>query len=187
LHIDSLSPRDGVDVQDHSLPAWVDIVMKAGHTHVGVVGHYIRAPIELSAKQLSARAKVKCIVKEAGSPRSYSCRTDPSDFGFSIDNDGRDRIGKAFQQDKVVAQARQQRLNDGWIGVRAAIIGRLRDFDAKYSFIVSIAETQVDFNFVFAAGVETENRDGEVARLWIEITPRFQISSRIAGLDRPRS
>ena len=50
----------------------------------------------------------------------------------------------------------------------------------------STAETQVDCDAVWAAGVETEDRDGEFASLGIEITPRFQIRSRIAGLDRPR-
>ena len=52
--------------------------------------------------------------------------------------------------------------------------------------VKSTAETQVDYDAVWAAGVETEDRDGEVAILGIEITPRFQIRSRIADLDRPR-
>ena len=52
--------------------------------------------------------------------------------------------------------------------------------------VKSSAETQVDYDLIFAAGVETEDRDGEFAILGIEITPRFQIRSRIAGLDRPR-
>ena len=96
LQIDALSPVDGIDVEDHSLPAWVSIVMKIDDTNVGVVGYYIRAPIELSAKQLSARAKVKCIVEENAVRGFYSCRADPADFGVSVDNDGRDRIGKGF-------------------------------------------------------------------------------------------
>ena len=52
--------------------------------------------------------------------------------------------------------------------------------------VKSTAETQVDYDAVWAAGVETEHRDGELAILGIEITPRFQIRSRIANLDRPR-
>ena len=51
----------------------------------------------------------------------------------------------------------------------------------------SDVETQVDCDAVWAAGVETENRDGELASLWIEITTRFQIRSPIARFDRPRS
>ena len=50
----------------------------------------------------------------------------------------------------------------------------------------SAAETEVDYDAVWAAGVETEDRDGDVAIVGIEITPRFQIRSRIADLDRPR-
>ena len=39
---------------------------------------------------------------------------------------------------------------------------------------------------ICAAGVETEDRDGYVAMLGIEITPRFQIRSRIADFDWSR-
>ena len=50
----------------------------------------------------------------------------------------------------------------------------------------SYGETHVDYDTVCAAGVETEDRDGEIASLGIEITSRFQIGSRVARLDRPR-
>src|SRR5213595_3833440 len=74
------------------------------------------------------------------------------------------------------------------MGIDASDIGRCRDRNSESCvFPKSNCETQVDCDLVCAAGVETENRDGEIASLWIEITPRFQISSRIAGLDRPRS
>jgi hypothetical protein len=52
--------------------------------------------------------------------------------------------------------------------------------------VKSAAETQADYDAVWAPGVETEDRDGYFASLGIEITPRFQIRSRIADLDRPR-
>jgi hypothetical protein len=49
------------------------------------------------------------------------------------------------------------------------------------------AETQVDYDAVCAASIETEDRDGEVASLGIEITPRLQIRARIMDVDRSRS
>ena len=93
LQIDALSLVDGVNVEDHSLPAWVNIVMETGDTNRAIVGHSCRHAIKLSAKKRGAGGNVKCIVEEHAVLGPYSCRTDPSDFGVSIDNDGRDRIG----------------------------------------------------------------------------------------------
>ena len=78
--------------------------MEAGDTNRTIVGHRCRHAIELSAKKRGAGGKVKCIVEENAVVGPYSCRTDPADFGVSVDNDGRDRIGIALQKDKVVAQ-----------------------------------------------------------------------------------
>jgi hypothetical protein len=52
--------------------------------------------------------------------------------------------------------------------------------------VKSAAETLGDYDAVWAAGVETEDRDGYFATLGIEITPRFQIRPCIADIDRPR-
>ena len=79
--------------------------MKIDDTHVGVVGHYIRAPIELSAKQLAAPGEVKCIVEHHATRDPYSRCADPTDFGVTVDNDRRGRIGKVLQENKIVAQS----------------------------------------------------------------------------------
>ena len=78
--------------------------MEAGDTNPAVVGHRCRHAIKLSAKQRRAGGKVKCIVEENAAAGPYSCRTNPADFGVSVDDDGRDRIGRVLQEDKVVAQ-----------------------------------------------------------------------------------
>ena len=59
LQIDALSLVDGIDVEDHSLTARVNIVMEAGDTNPAVVGHRCRHAIELSAKKRSAGGKIK--------------------------------------------------------------------------------------------------------------------------------
>jgi len=51
LQVDALSLVDGIDVEDHSLPARVNIVMEVGDTNPAVVGHNCRQAIELSAKK----------------------------------------------------------------------------------------------------------------------------------------
>src|ERR1700730_1129638 len=93
LQIDALSLVDSIDVEDHSLPARVNIVMETGDTNRTVVGNRCRHAIDLSAKKRGAGGNVKCVVEENAVLGPYSCRTDPADFGVSVDNDGRDRIG----------------------------------------------------------------------------------------------
>ena len=73
----------------------------------------------------------------------------------------------------------------GW-GVRASVIRRRGDGQAEsFDRVKSTAERKVNFDAVWAASVETEDRDDEFATLGIKITSRFQIRSRITGLDRP--
>ena len=48
------------------------------------------------------------------------------------------------------------------------------------------AEAKGDCDTVCAAGIETEDRDGYSGMLGIQITPRFQIRSRITDLDWSR-
>src|SRR5205814_8165794 len=96
---------NGIHVDDHSRPARVNVVMKIDDTHVGVVGHYIRAPVELSAKQLGTRSKVKCIVEHHATRDAYSRCTDPADFGVTVDDDRRGRIGEVLQENKIIAQS----------------------------------------------------------------------------------
>ena len=72
------------------------------------------------------------------------------------------------------------------MGVRASVIRRRGDGHAEsFDRVKSTAERKVNFNFVLAASVETEDRDSEFATLGIEITSRFQIRPCITGLDRP--
>ena len=63
LQINALSLVDGIDVENHSLPARIDIVMEAGDTNPAVVGHRCRHAIELSAQKRGAGGKIKCIVE----------------------------------------------------------------------------------------------------------------------------
>src|SRR5882724_2741299 len=104
LHIDALSLVDRIDVQDHSFTARVDIMMEAGDTDRAVVGHGCRHAIELSTKKRRTRRNVKCTVEENRVLSSYPCRTDPADFGITVDNDGRVILGIALQEDKVIGQ-----------------------------------------------------------------------------------
>jgi len=72
------------------------------------------------------------------------------------------------------------------VGVRASVIRRRGDGHAEsFDRVKSTAERKVNFDAVWAASVETEDRDDEFATLGIKITSRFQIRSRITGLDRP--
>src|SRR6266481_8294725 len=64
LQIDALSLVDSIDVEDHSLPARVNIVMEAGDTNRTVVGNRCRHAVELSAKKRGAGGNIKCIIKE---------------------------------------------------------------------------------------------------------------------------
>ena len=104
LQIDALSLVDGIDVEDHSFPARIDIMVEAGDPNPTVISHGSRHAIELSAKKRAARSNIECIVKENAVLRSYSCRADPADFCVSVDNDGRVRIGVVLEKDEVVAQ-----------------------------------------------------------------------------------
>jgi hypothetical protein len=104
LQIDALSLVDGIDVEDHSFPARVDIMVEAGDTNPTVIGHRRRHAIELSAKKRGTRRNVKCIVEENAVLSPDSCRADPADFRVCVDNDRRVRIGIVLQEDKVVAQ-----------------------------------------------------------------------------------
>ena len=96
---------DGIDVQDHSLPPRINIVMEAGNTNPAVIGNGRGHAIELSAKKRGAGSNEERIVKKNAVLRSNSCRADPADFRVSIDNNGRSRIGIILQEDKIIAQA----------------------------------------------------------------------------------
>src|SRR4051812_30188375 len=100
--------------------------MKIDDTNVAVIGHHIRAPIKLGAKQLSAGGKIECIIEHHATRHAYSRCTDPTDFGVTVDNDRRGRIGKVLQENKIIAQssAWQPRLQDGGMGVSASVISR---------------------------------------------------------------
>ena len=104
FQIDALSLVNGIDVEDHSFPARINIMVEAGDTNPTVIGHGCRHAIELSAKKRAAGSNIECIVKENAVLRSYSCRADPADFRVTVDNDGRGRIGVVLQEDEVVAQ-----------------------------------------------------------------------------------
>src|SRR3979411_2592827 len=104
LQIDALSLVDSIDVEDHSLPPRVNIVMEAGDTNRTVVGNRCRHAVELSAKKRGAGGNIKCIIKENTVLCAYSCRSDPADFRVCVDNDRRVRIGIVLQEDEVVAQ-----------------------------------------------------------------------------------
>src|ERR1044072_8432734 len=64
LQIDAFRLVDSIDVEDHALPARINIVMKADHTNPAVVGHRCRHAIELSAKKRSAGGKKNCIAEQ---------------------------------------------------------------------------------------------------------------------------
>ncbi len=51
LQIDALSLVDGIDVEDHSFPAGINIMVEAGDTNPTVVGHRCRHAIELSTEE----------------------------------------------------------------------------------------------------------------------------------------
>ena len=80
LQIDALSLVDGIDVENHSLPARINIVMEAGDTNPAVVGHRCRHAIELSAKKRRAGGKVKCIVEETANEGRILLPSQPSGF-----------------------------------------------------------------------------------------------------------
>jgi hypothetical protein len=80
-------------------------VMEAGDTNPAVVGHRCRHAIEFSAKKRGAGGNIKCIVEENAVLGPNPCRADPADFGVSVNNDRRVRIGIVLQKDKVVAQS----------------------------------------------------------------------------------
>src|SRR6266478_5260281 len=103
LQINALSLVDSIDVEDHSLPARVNIVVEAGETNRTVVGNRGRHAKELSPKKRGTRGKVECIIKEHTVLRPYPRRTNPADFGVTVNNDGRGKISIGFQKDKVVA------------------------------------------------------------------------------------
>src|ERR1051325_7251093 len=63
LQIDALSLVDGIDVENHSFPARIDIMVKAGDPNPTVISHGSRHAIELSAQKRAAGGKVKCIVE----------------------------------------------------------------------------------------------------------------------------
>jgi hypothetical protein len=80
-----------------------------------------------------------------------------------------------------------RRLYDGWIGVSSSVIVGRYDVDVELGVLAkSDAEAKGDCDAVCSAGVETEDRDGYGGMLEIQITPCFQIRSRITDLDRSR-
>ena len=71
------------------------------------------------------------------------------------------------------------------MGVSASLIGRRRDEHAQSFYgVKSAGEAKVNCDAVCAASIQPEDRDGEFARLGVEITSRFQIRPPISDLDR---